>query len=236
MPETTRRSLVVETWVVMIAFLAPAVISAVVTFAQSAHGSTESTRFPVLVHNPVENLVLGILSYLPVAAVVPVGLVLLARTGQPPAAIGLGRGWLRDLPWGMLLVVLAFIGTLATSAVLAPLLENSSLVHNVGSGPVPHYYEIWGLAISITTAVAEETLVNAYLLTRLEQLGWSPGRAFALSIVLRTSYHVYYGLGFLLTVPFGVVVTLYYQRTRRLNSAITAHFLYDAILTTISIF
>lgn len=221
----------------MVAFLAPAVIGAVVFFAQDVHGGTESTRFPVLVHNPVENLLLGILDYLPVAAVVPIALVLLRRTGQAPASIGLGRRGLgADSAWALALVGLAFVGTFAAAAVLAPLLANSSLVHNVGTGKVPHYYVIWGLAISATTAVAEETLVNAYLLTRLEQLGWPPGRALALSLVLRTSYHVYYGLGFLLTVPFGFVVTLFYQRRRRLNAVVGAHFLYDAILTTISVF
>jgi membrane protease YdiL (CAAX protease family) len=68
---------------------------------------------------------------------------------------------------------------------------------------VPAYYVIYGIAISAVTSVAEETLVSGYLLTRLEQLGWSPRRALALSLTLRTSYHVYYGPGFLLTIPFG---------------------------------
>lgn len=59
---------------------------------------------------------------------------------------------------------------------------------------------IFGVAIVAVTAVAEETLINGYLLTRLEQLGWDPRRALLLSLTLRASYHVYYGLGFLLTI------------------------------------
>jgi len=41
--------------------------------------------------------------------------------------------------------------------------------------------------------------MSGYLLTRLSQLGWSPRRALIVSLVLRTSYHVYYGIGFILT-------------------------------------
>jgi membrane protease YdiL (CAAX protease family) len=100
---------------------------------------------------------------------------------------------------------------------------------------VPSYYVIWGLAISLTTAVTEEVLVNGYLITRLGQFGWTPRAALVLSLILRTSYHVYYGLGFLLTIPFGYFVTRSFQKHRRLTRSITAHFLFDAVLITISI-
>ena len=77
--------------------------------------------------------------------------------------------------------------------------------------------------------------MNGYLLTRLGQLGWTPRGAFLLSLTLRTSYHVYYGLGFLLTIPFGYFVTRSFQKHRKLTRPIAAHFLFDAILVTISI-
>ena len=38
-------------------------------------------------------------------------------------------------------------------------------------------------------------LVAGYLLRRLDQLGWRPNRALAVSAVLRGSYHLYQGLG-----------------------------------------
>jgi membrane protease YdiL (CAAX protease family) len=94
---------------------------------------------------------------------------------------------------------------------------------------------VYGIAISATTAVAEEVLVNGYLLVRLEQLGWSPQRALILSLILRTSYHVYYGIGFIFTVPFGYFVTRSFQKRRRLTRPIMAHFLFDAILITIAV-
>ncbi len=77
--------------------------------------------------------------------------------------------------------------------------------------------------------------MNGYLVTRLQQFGWGDRAALVLSLTLRTSYHVYYGLGFLLTVPFGYLVTRSFQQHRRLNRSIAAHFLYDAVLFTIAI-
>jgi membrane protease YdiL (CAAX protease family) len=56
-----------------------------------------------------------------------------------------------------------------------------------------------------------------------------------LSLVLRTSYHIYYGWGFLFTVPLGYFVTRSFQKHHTLSRPIVAHFFYDAILFTISI-
>jgi membrane protease YdiL (CAAX protease family) len=103
-------------------------------------------------------------------------------------------------------------------------------------GNVPHYYLIWGLMISATTAIAEEVLMNGYLMTRLSQLGWSPTGALILGIVLRTSYHVYYGIGFVATIPFAYFMTRSFQKRGRLTRPIMAHFLYDATLITIAVF
>ena len=60
-------------------------------------------------------------------------------------------------------------------------------------------------------------------------------RILILSLALRTSYHVYYGLGFVLTIPFGYFVTRSFQKNRRLTRPIAAHFLWDAILITIAV-
>jgi len=46
---------------------------------------------------------------------------------------------------------------------------------------------------------------------------------------------VYYGLGFLFTIPFGYLITRSFQRSRRLMRPIVAHFLYDAVLVTIAV-
>ena len=68
---TTRKDLVWETRFVMVAFLLPAVMGAVLLFVQHVAGVGNITRFPVYIKNPVGNLFVGILNYLPVASTVP---------------------------------------------------------------------------------------------------------------------------------------------------------------------
>jgi membrane protease YdiL (CAAX protease family) len=234
----TRRNLVWETRFVMVAFLLPVVSSAVILFVQHVSGVGSITRFPVIVaDHPVTNLVVGILDYLAVASVVPLALLLLVRTGQTPSVLGLGRPrWAVDIWPGLGLAAASFGAEIPVGLVLTPVLaHNANLVNKVPIGHVPAYYVIWGIAMAAITAIAEEVLMNGYLMTRLGQLGWTPKSALILSLSLRTSYHVYYGLGFLLTVPFGYLVTRSFQKHRRLNRVIAAHFLFDAVLSTIAI-
>ena len=228
--------MVLETWFVMLAFLVPSVLGAVDTLAARTGGAT-ITRFPDVVSNPVANLILGVLTYLGVATVVPIALLLLSRTGQGPAFLGLGRPTWGDDVWPGLGIAASGFGVVWVAGIIlvAAAGTHNKLFVQVPVGHVPAYYVIYGIAISAITAITEETLVSGYLLTRLEQLGWNPQRALVLSLILRTSYHVYYGLGFLLTIPFGYFVTRSFQKHRRLTRPIMAHFLYDAVLITIAV-
>jgi len=72
-------------------------------------------------------------------------------------------------------------------------------------------------------------------MTRLSQLGWTPTSSLILSLTLRTSYHVYYGVGFILTIPLGYFVTRSFQKHGRLNRAIAAHFIFDAVSFTLGV-
>ncbi len=236
--EQSRQGLIWETWFVEAAFLFPGIVAAVDVLVAHLGGVSDISRFPTVVPgHPVENLILGILSYLAVGAVVPLALLLLTRTGQGPAALGLGMPGLRgDLLPGIGIAVggygVTLLAALPFSALLA---SHSGLFSQVETGHVPKYYILYGLAVSAITAITEETLVSGYLLTRLEQFGWTPQRALLLSLTLRTSYHVYYGLGFLFTIPVGYFLTRSFQKHRRLTRPIVAHFVYDAVLITISI-
>ena len=228
--------MVLETWFIMLAFLVPSVLAAVDVLAEHTGGAA-ITRFPDLVANPVANLILGVLTYLGVAAVVPIALLLLSRTGQDPAFLGLRRPTFQQDVWPGLGIAGSGFGVtwLATIVLIGVAGPHNKLFAQVPVGHVPAYYVCYGIAISAITAVTEETLVSGYLLTRLEQLGWNPRSALVLSLTLRTSYHVYYGLGFLLTIPFGYYATRSFQKHRRLMRPIIAHFLYDAVLITIAV-
>ncbi len=234
----SRRDLVLETWFVQIAFLVPGILAAVDDLAAHVGGTATIKRIPTIVMgHPVANVVLATLTYLQVAVVVPVGLLLLSRTGQGLATLGLARrGWRRDLWPGAGLAAASYAAVVALTVVLAPVIAtHKALFVTPTLGHLPKYYIFYGVAASAITAIAEEVLVNGYLLTRLEQLGWDPRRALVLSLTLRTSYHVYYGLGFLLTIPFGYLVTRSFQKHRRLMRPLVAHFLYDAVLFTIAV-
>ncbi|HEY7013491.1 MAG TPA: CPBP family intramembrane glutamic endopeptidase [Streptosporangiaceae bacterium] len=236
--ELTRHGLVLETWFVQLAFLVPGVVAAVDLLAAHAGGASDITRFPTIIHNhPVANLILGVLSYLEVGAVVPLALLLLSRTGQTPEVMGLTKpSWRRDAWPGLGIAVSGYVLALVATIILGALLaDHRWLISQIPTGHVPPYYIIYGIVLSAVTAITEETLVSGYLLTRLDQLGWNPRWALALSLTLRTSYHVYYGLGFLLTIPFGYYATRSFQKHRRLMRPIFAHFIYDAVLITISV-
>ncbi|HEV7959194.1 MAG TPA: hypothetical protein VGP11_07005, partial [Acidimicrobiales bacterium] len=189
-PFESRSSLVSETRWVMVAFLMSGVISAVLILAEHASGVANIARFPSIVHHhPFVNMLLGILAYLPVAAVVPLALYLLSRTGQDRQSLGLdGRSFARAFGPSLGLVAAAFAADLLVSVILmAILINHKSLIVSISVSSVPKYYIIWGIAVSATTAVAEEVLVNGYFITRLEQLGWTPRASLILSLVLRTS-------------------------------------------------
>jgi membrane protease YdiL (CAAX protease family) len=99
----------------------------------------------------------------------------------------------------------------------------------------PAVFLLQGYVVSLVTASVEEAMMSAFLLTRLGQLGWTPRKALWLSMALRTSYHAYYGVGLLFTVPVGYLLTRSFQRHRRLLRPVLAHALYDASLFTLAI-
>jgi membrane protease YdiL (CAAX protease family) len=234
--ELTRRDLVLETRLMMIALLAPWIITAVLTLAVHEVSHVGLTQLPTYdARQPVVNVVLGLVSYLPVAAVVPLTLLLLARTGQRPRDLGLTSARWPDVGVAVGLAA-AGLGCefVLAIAILGPL-KHSALVNQAGPLHVPVYYLIFGLSQALITSIAEETAVSGYLLTRLDQLGWSPWPAFWVSLALRTSYHVYYGLAVVLTLPLGYFLTRSFQKHGKLSRPILAHFLYDSVIFLISI-
>lgn len=231
----TRQSLVLETKLVMIAGLFPFIASAVVVLVAHLATGNGLTQLPSITpHQPALNVVLGILAYLPTAAAVPLVLLLLLRTGQRPSNLGLTRMRWSDFGVAVGLTAAAFGLELVLAIGLVPL-QHTRLDNTAGKLHVPAYYLILALSMALTTAVAEEVIVNGYLITRLDQLGWSPARAFWLSLALRTSYHLYYGVAVVLTLPFGWLMTRSFQKHRKLSRPILAHFLYDSVAFLIAI-
>ena len=166
-----------------------------------------------------------------VVTLAPVALVfyLLARSGESPSAIGLDATRpASDLARGAALA--AVIGGLGLGLYLAAFHLGVSL--NVVPENLPAVW--WRIPVLILdglqNGILEEILVLAYLLRRLDQLGWSPAWAIALSAVIRGSYHLYQGFGgFLGNAAMGVVFGVLFRRWGRVTPFIVAHALIDAV-------
>ncbi len=117
LPGPFRTSIVWETRLLMLAFLAPVVTSAVIVLSQHVAGTQNFTDFPMLVHHqPVTNLILLILAYLPVASTVPITLLLLSRTGQGPKVLGMGfPSFTQDVIPGLGIGALSFLSESSSS-------------------------------------------------------------------------------------------------------------------------
>lgn len=226
-----------ETLAMTAALVLPATAAAIAVFAQHAAHVSDLDEFDLpLPHDLAASLALMVVLYLTTAVFTPLALLLLARTGQWPRDLGLS---LRALRRDALPAVGLLIGTWLSSFVLAlPLsgvLNNESLSNQQHNTHVPAYFVIYALVVSATTAVNEEVVVNGFLMTRLAQLGWRPWPALALSLALRTSYHAYYGVALIATVPFGYWATRSFQKHGRLGRPILAHFLNDAVILTAAV-
>jgi hypothetical protein len=219
------------------AFALPGVAAAVEILAQHVGGVSNLNEFDLpLPHSPAASLFILLLGYATTALLVPIALLLLARTGQPPASLGLQRrGLRRDSASAVGLLGAVWVLNIVLLVPLSPLLNNKHLTNTATNSHVPAYYIIFALFVSAVTAVNEEVVVNGYFLTRLSQRGWSPWRAFALSLAVRTSYHAYYGIGLIATIPLGYLATRSFQKRQRLNRPILLHFLNDAIILTIAV-
>ncbi|HEV2378052.1 MAG TPA: CPBP family intramembrane glutamic endopeptidase [Streptosporangiaceae bacterium] len=181
---------------------------------------------------PLLDLALQLASILVTLA--PVGLViyLVLRGGERPRDIGLdlshpGTDTLRGA------ALAAVIGGLGLGLYVAAFHLGLNL--NVVAESLPSVW--WRYPVLILGAcqngILEEVLVVGYLLRRLDQLGWGPGRSLATSAVLRGSYHLYQGFGgFLGNAAMGVVFVLLYRRWGRVTPLIIAHSLIDAVAFT----
>lgn len=164
-------------------------------------------------------------------ALTPVVLVLylMARSGEPPSVIGLDASQpVRDTLRGAVLA--ALIGGAGLALYLTAYHAGISLT--VVPENLPAVW--WRIPVLLLSAahdgILEEILVIGYLLTRLDQLGWTPWKAIVFSAVLRGSYHLYQGLGgFLGNAAMGLIFGVLYRRWGRVTPMIIAHGLIDAV-------
>ena len=84
---------------------------------------------------------------------------------------------------------------------------------------------------NVSSPIFEEVLVRGYLMTEMIELGKPVALAIAASVILQTSYHVYYGLGRAVALSgVFIVFAAYFAKSRRLMPVILAHLSWDVIL------
>jgi membrane protease YdiL (CAAX protease family) len=154
---------------------------------------------------------------------------LLWRSGFGPRQIGLGRPrWLADVLGGVGLAALIGLPGLGLYVAARALGMSVSVVPSELSDTW------WRIPVLIAAAFAngwaEEVVVVGFLLTRLRQLGVSPGTALVWSSLLRGAYHLYQGwsagLG---NIAMGLVFGYVWQRTGRLWPLVIAHGIIDTV-------
>lgn len=159
----------------------------------------------------------------------PVYLVLhlVRRDGEGLAGIGLATDRPRqDIGRGLILFVVVAAGGIAIYLGAVALGVNRFVV------PVPpmgHWWTVPALLLNAATAaLLEEIIVLGYLVTRLQQLRWSPVAAVTAAALLRASYHLYQGWGgFIGNLLMGLFFGFFFLRWRRTWPFVVAHFLLD---------
>lgn len=232
-PHVARRILVQEVWLVCALSLGASAVYALLDLLEdlSLHRplSAQSAVLNPSVPGPgILDLAFQLAGI--AIALLPVLLVLhlLSRSGEHLSDLGASRRMLgRDVLWGSLLA--ATVGGVGLALYLGAYHAGLSL-RVVPTTIGPAWWRVPVLLLSAAqNGILEEVVVCAYLLRRLQQLGWGPGAALLVSALLRGSYHLYQGFGgFGGNVLMGLLFGVLYLRSRRLVPLVTAHTLIDA--------
>jgi membrane protease YdiL (CAAX protease family) len=153
-------------------------------------------------------------------------LYLLSRDGMRPRSVGFGFAK-RDLVGGAGLAALIGLPGLALYLVGQHL---GLAAHVAPATGYPWWRAPELVFLAFANAVAEETVVVGYLMTRLRQLGFAERTTLGASALLRGGYHLYQGWGGGAgNVVMGLFFGWAWRRAGRLWPLIVAHTLIDAV-------
>jgi membrane protease YdiL (CAAX protease family) len=153
---------------------------------------------------------------------------LVRRSGEGVAAVGLAptRPALDAARGAILFAVVGIAGI----GVYLGAVELGLNRFVVPTPPLGHWWTIPALVLNAVEAgIVEEVVVLGYLVTRLQQLSWSPAAAVGASALLRATYHLYQGWGgFVGNAAMGAVFGFLFLRWgRRTWPFVIAHALLD---------
>lgn len=234
-----RRMLLIELLIVMAVFPLPFVLNAVAALVTAIVDPKQTeARFPVVITgHELLSLPFDVLLYGIQLAAPALVLYLLWRNGEGAASIGLtvDRPRLKgDAALLLPVFAAAFFGPLG---VLQVILATAG-VHgfNPSTTGVPHIYAVVALVAGVQAGIVEEIVVLGYLVRRLEQLGLRSGPLIAVAVLVRVSYHLYYGAAVIAFIVWAAVSVILYRRFRRLWPFIVVHILWDVTVGLAAIF
>jgi len=158
-----------------------------------------------------------------------VTVLLSARRGI--SARWLGFGWPRKRDGRAGAAQSLRIGVWAISALLAGGVVTGILARGNKLGQPAHQdasYVIYTVAASLTAGIVEETVVLAFVVTTLRQARRPLPEIVLVAVLLRCSYHDYYGLGVLGIAVWAAIFVWLFLRTGSVLPLIVVHVLWDA--------
>ena len=220
-----------ETLVVMSIFPLGATIAAIAYLIMHITiGFEFSNGGMVIPGEPAISLALSIGVVLSGFAAAGLVFFLLIRNGEGLSSIGLSGERLRkDL--ALVLPVWIFVQVIPQKVGLAILTGAHISRYHVSGPALPIAFVALGLLMSLQAAVVEEVVVLGYLVRRLEQRGLTATTVVVVAVLVRASYHLYYGPGVLPIVLWATATVLAYRWIRRLLPFIICHFVWDAGIT-----
>jgi membrane protease YdiL (CAAX protease family) len=231
----TRRLIVAEILIVLALSLGRSGIQSIVSFVADLTSGVPLPDQTAVINNslapgrPLLDLVRQLLRI--AFGLAPVALVwyLLVRSGEGLRSLGMDRTQpARDLGRGAVLA--AVVGGVGLVGYLVAHATGANLT--VVAQDLPEMWWRWPvlIAAAIENALLEEVVVVGFLMRRLSQLGWSPRAAITTSALVRSSYHLYQGVGGLLgNLAMGVLFGWLYQRWGRVLPLVVAHALIDIV-------
>lgn len=219
-PPITARRAYAEVLLVFAAFFAASVI---------AGGETLARRYPLpsgswAVFAPASVSELGTC----VLAIL-VTVLLSGKRGIKPS--WLGFGWPRRRDGRIGAAQSLRIGVWAIAALLAGGAITSAVAMGHKLGQPAHQdaaYLFYSMAASLTAGLVEETVVLAFVVTTLRQARRPTAEILLVAVLLRCSYHDYYGLGVIGIATWAAVFVWLYLRTGSVLPLVVVHVIWDA--------
>ena len=146
------------------------------------------------------------------------------------AALGFQHNFFRSIGLSLLILV-SIYGAVIVYGILYFMITKTRPPHEPMMDKLAHFPAWFKVMLAFRAGVVEETFFRGYAISRLQQLTGNKVVAIVVPVILFAAGHLAYGTlnHFLGALVIGIVLALYYVKTKNIVANITAHFLFDII-------